>query len=103
LFGKDVVENATYGTKVNAHRATVFTTSVENPTFSVAAGTVAAGTSVTISESTWGATVYVGKTNPPTTMASSFNVNTGGTYYAQAKLGTLSSSVVSVTYAITSP
>jgi len=76
--------------------------SAATPTFSPAAGTVATGTVVTVTCATAGAALYVGKTNPPTTAASSFTVDAAGTWYAQAKLGGVSSTVASAAYAITS-
>lgn len=77
-------------------------TSVAAPAFSPRAGVVSAGTVVTISSSTVGATLYVGKTNPPTAAGSSFSVDAAGTWYAQASLNGRLSAVSSAAYTITS-
>ncbi|HET6410921.1 MAG TPA: fibronectin type III domain-containing protein [Anaeromyxobacter sp.] len=76
---------------------------VGTPTFAPAAGAVAAGTVVTISSSTPGASIYTGQTDPPTTLSFSFTVTSAGTWYAQAKLsGWAPSSVARADYTISS-
>jgi len=73
------------------------------PTFSPASGTVAAGTVVTVSSATPGATIYTGQTNPPTILSSTFTITSTGTWYAQARLsGWGPSSVARADYAIIS-
>ena len=76
--------------------------SVAAPTFSLPAGTVAAGTQVTVSCATAGATLYTGQTNPPANASATFTVSASGTWYAQAKAGGQSSAVASATYAVPS-
>jgi len=72
---------------------------VATPTFSPVAGTVAQGTTVTVSSSTVGATIYVDQNNPPTTQGPTFTVGSAGTWYAQAKLsGSSDSAVATVAY-----
>ena len=54
-------------------------------TFSPVAGTVSPNTTVIVSTSTPGATIYVGKTHPPLAQSDTFAVSAPGTWYAQVR------------------
>ena len=74
---------------------------VATPTFSPPAGAVTAGTLVTVSSATSGASIDVGQTDPPTALGSTFTVNAAGTWYAQAtESGMTNSAVASAAYTI---